>query len=318
MICVSFTSDGRHIVSASNGDHHEIHGNTRFHVVGTDNSIRVWSVDRGEEVRKWTMTEGRRYGPRGMCLSPDGALLAVSSGWVWANGPSEPRVYVWDLVSGERKHHFVAPGNHAIRSVTFMPGGSRISVVRSGFGGINSWSLPDAAALPNVALEAVPRGIEAPKMTWSPDGRFVLSAVWGGSGDFIAWDSTTGKIAKTFRGHAKPPTEIRMSSDGKRLLSCSQDYSVRLWDWESASELFRLGDLDSSNVECVAFSRDGSRFLAGADHGAVTLHNASTGDELARFAGHEGKVRDLAFSPTGLHAVSGGDDATVRLWRLPQ
>ncbi len=314
---VLFTPDGSRVVSASNGDHHEIRGGFRYHVTGTDNSVRVWSVATGQEVHKFTMTEGHHYGAQGICVSPDDRLLAASSGWAWANGPSEPRVYVWDLLRGESALRLDVPGNHAMRSVAMSPDGSRLFAVRSGNGGIHSWSLPKGKRLPDVALENVPVGIEAPAMTWSPDCRFVFSAVWGGDGDFIAWDSGAGKIVKTFTGHAKPPVEIVMSPDGKRLLSCAEDFSVRLWDWDSTEELLRLDNL-GSNVRSLAFAPSGNRFMTGGDDGGVTLYDAATGEPIARFDGHAGRVEDVAFSPDGSHAVSGGEDQAVRLWALPR
>ena len=309
---VLFTPDGERLVSASNGDHHVIRGNTRYHVTGTDNTVRVWNVATGQEIRRFPMTAGRHYGPQGIAVTPDGRYVAASSSWIWANGPPEPRVYVWDLSSGDRKYLFDLD-KHAIRSVNISPDGGRVSVARSGSGGITSWSLVDGRSLGSVELSGIPDGVEAPQLTWSPDGQFLLSSTWNGSGDFLGWDAATGEVAKRFVGHTAPPNHIVMSADGSQLLSCANDYSVRLWDWDSGRELRRWGNLDSA-VQCVAFSPTGDRVLTGSDNGTITLRKVDTDDVIGRFTGHDGAVNDVTFSPSETAFASAGEDHTVRVW----
>ena len=100
------------------------------------------------------------------------------------------------------------------------------------------------------------------------------------------------------------------------MLTCADDYSVRLWDAESAREVYRVDNLDS-NVTCVAFAPDGQRFLTGSADGLVVLRESATGKEVARLTGHAGRVNSVAFSPVGGLFASAGDDKTVRVWGPP-
>ena len=47
------------------------------------------------------------------------------------------------------------------------------------------------------------------------------------------WDFKTGKLIKTFSGHNGAITYVKITPDGKRLITSSRDGSVKIWDLES-------------------------------------------------------------------------------------
>lgn len=64
----------------------------------------------------------------------------------------------------------------------------------------------------------------------------------------------------------------------------------------------------------ASYSPDGHRIVSAGIEGIVRVHDADTGQELARMIGHEGAVYHPAFSPDGRRVASASIDRTVRIW----
>jgi hypothetical protein len=123
--------------------------------------------------------------------------------------------------------------------------------------------------------------------TFSPDGRWLVSAFWEDH-TLRLWDVETGDELATLRGHEDGINACCFSHDSRRLLSASDDHTLRLWDAETgACEATLLGHTDK--VIACAFSPDG-RFIRSASgdrsyYGdtqdqTVRLWDAQAGSEL--------------------------------------
>jgi WD40 repeat protein len=101
--------------------------------------------------------------------------------------------------------------------------------------------------------------------------------------------------------------------DGARVLSASQDCSIRVWDLKPGRKPRRLTRL-TNHVGFFALSPDGTRVVSAGWDWEFILWSAQTGRVLSTFKGHSASVGDCAFSPDGAHVVSASRDQTLRLW----
>ena len=79
------------------------------------------------------------------------------------------------------------------------------------------------------------------------------------------WEVATGRLLRTFVGHAQAITAVAFSPDGRRLLSSSRDSALKLWD-AASGKLIRSWEGHRLAATAVAFSPDGTLLpSAGSD-----------------------------------------------------
>lgn len=125
-------------------------------------------------------------------------------------------------------------------------------------------------------------------------------------------------------GHVNSVRRVDFSPDGTLLASAGWDGAIRIWNMKSRKLMREAQHVQAPPgvMTCVAFSPSGKRMLVcggtwNPGNGLIQLLDARTGKQIAQFDGHTSVVSQIVFSPDGSMAVSGAEDSTVRLWRLP-
>ena len=107
------------------------------------------------------------------------------------------------------------------------------------------------------------------------------------------------------KGHTESVLAVTFSPDGKKIVTGSEDSTVRIWNTESGKELRKMVGLGGI-VYSVAFSPDGKKIVTGSGHkdSSVRIWDAELGRELKNFK--TGYAFSVAFSPDGKRIVTGG------------
>jgi WD40 repeat protein len=330
LTCLAFSPDGK-ILGA--GSRHSV--------------IRLWDTAGGKELLP---PEEPRSCIRSVAFSTDARLVAASG--------SRGILHIADTATGRLCHRLTG---HAIGAWSFafgLDGHSLVSL--DGEGACRTWRLDTGR---KVAQWALPKEISAAalssngvlvawandtsirlldarggtlvrrvegigpiisQLTWSPDGRRLLSASWEAEGEILLWDATTGRRLFAFDAVMactafSPDGRLLASSDEPNVALPSGEASnptvraLQLWEALTGEEVLRWR-FPQVRVNALAFA-PGGRCLASAGHdGTVRLWSADSGKEIGRLRGHRGPVRAVAFSPDGRWLASGSDDTTVLVW----
>jgi WD40 repeat protein/uncharacterized protein YjbI with pentapeptide repeats len=143
-----------------------------------------------------------------------------------------------------------------------------------------------------------------------PAGR--PEAYFAPTSDMNTQDAATARVAVA-TGHHGAVSCCAWSPDGERIVSASDDQTLRIWDAASGSSLLRMEGHKGGVLGC-AWSPDGKRIVSASSDKTLRIWDAASGSSLVRMEGHQGGVRGCAWSPNGERIVSASEDNTLRIW----
>ncbi|XP_005103088.1 periodic tryptophan protein 2 homolog [Aplysia californica] len=152
-------------------------------------------------------------------------------------------------------------------------------------------------------------------ITYSPDGQNIVTG--GGDGKVKVWNSFSGFCFVTFTEHVGEVTGVKVTQNGKSVLSSSMDGTVRAFDLTRYRNYKTLTSPKPDQFSCLAVDGAGEIVCAGGTtEFMIYVWTMKTGRLLQTLAGHEGPISALDFSQSDGVLASGSWDKTVKLWGI--
>ena len=253
------------------------------------NASQTFDVETGQEVKR---PAGFEFAA-GVEFSRDGSRLVTVR--------SRGEVVFYDATREEAigSPHFVHHDNG--RAVAFSPDSK---LVATGADKIILWNAATQEIITRWDYSAEIWGL-----TWSPDGRYLVSTHDNGS--ILLWDMIARELAGDLAQHSSPVAAVAFSPDGQRVASGSEDRSVLIWNASNGrKEMALVGH--QSHVNGVSFSPDNQWLVSNGWDGELIRWELAGRQPRWRVKTELGAKR-ISISPDGrwIAASDGIYDATT-------
>lgn len=134
------------------------------------------------------------------------------------------------------------------------------------------------------------------------------------------------RIVINAQGHSAKVENVLFTPAGDRLISISDDKTIRVWNANTAELIKKfetqIGDGPEGMLYASALSPDGKLLavagypVASEKENYIVIIDLIKGVQVNSAVGHTNVINSLDFSSTGGLLVSGSDDGTVKVWRV--
>lgn len=270
-------------------------------------------------------------------LSGDGSWAATSSADFSAN--------VWNAQTGEVIVSL--PHKHIVRTCDLNPGADKTYCIKKQPGKFRNSHTKDLR-LVTASQDSVVRIWNIPEKRveaqWSVVGASPSDSQSPKRVRAVLWVRNNIIVTVTFDGlvtwwEIEDPDDLKTKQDNERLLAVKKIRDLDLkgitgqveHDLETITIAYNqnadvLNAVTGAVIKRVTLSYKPSafsinpektQFITGCSNDTwVRVHDYETGALLETFKGHHGPVHSISYSPDGNVAASGGEDGTIRIWKM--
>ena len=292
VVSVAYSRDASRLITASH-----------------DHTARLWATETGQEQ---SILRGHSWFVWSAAFSPDENHVATAS--------EDGTVRLWDANSGQEWK--TATGQQTpfrghrgpVFAVAFLPAGAAVK------GSENGKNPPDSE------LQIVSAGYDKRVLIWKPSdlASFPFERL-------LKEQDVQRTPVRELIGHAAAVRHLSVSADGNRIVSASNDQTIRIWharDLDIGYAIVKSGTLEKElrghdgPVQVAAVSPTDADFVASAGYdGSVRLWRVAEYQEEQTIPGlalkgHHDAVLAARFSPDGASVVTASRDRTAKKWRV--
>ncbi|KAG2756665.1 hypothetical protein P692DRAFT_20714972 [Suillus brevipes Sb2] len=117
------------------------------------------------------------------------------------------------------------------------------------------------------------------------------------------------------QAHTRSVWAAAFFEDGRRVVTCSSDRTLRIWDVERGAQVGWPFEGHSDKVYSVAVSPDNRRIASGGRDKTIIIWDVESKQKVFNpLVKHRGRVNSVCFSPDGKRLASGSSDRSVVVW----
>lgn len=219
----------------------------------------------------------------------------------------EPPKEEANAIHGNCKESLIITSSKPVNSALFSPDGGKILSSSFNTNSINIWSASNGRLLCQIHDSSR-------FASYSPDGRYIVSASSSYRPIVKIWDSHDGKLLKNLKGHSRGAylTNAFFSPDGNRIVSSGTE-EIKIWDVNRGICQRTIESTWMGARHFASFSPDGRNVICTNDK-IIIIYDIETGEKLHSWKGVDfGDIHSVFYSSDGKYIVSAGYQ-NVYIW----
>ncbi|XP_053201322.1 pre-mRNA 3' end processing protein WDR33-like [Panonychus citri] len=151
-------------------------------------------------------------------------------------------------------------------------------------------------------------------MVWSVDDLWMVTA--DQSGNIKYWQSNMNNV-KMFGAHENPIRGLSMSSSGAKFATCSDDGTIKIWDFLKCIEELTLRG-HGADVKAVDWHPEYDLIVSGSKDSQqpVKLWDPRVGTNLATLHAHKNTVMDVKWNQNGNWLLTASRDHLIKIFDI--
>ncbi len=258
-----------------------------------DGTMRVWDLEIGECILE---IQGHQGPITDMHVTADGSLVVSSS--------EDGTMRAFEMERGRCLRTIGVSGGVPLDRMVLEPFG-RFTITVNAEGVMCMWDLGSAAPLHKFVTPA-----RVTCMELSPCSEYVVVGTIDGL--VLAVEISSWRLVSKLEGHCGAITCLHVTRRLRRILSASEDGTVKLWE---GNALKRDMENMGGAVNCMHVIKSGKRVICGCEDGKARVWDISRGSCISVFDGHMGAIRAVTMSPYEEKVVTASSDGTSIAWK---
>ncbi|KIJ13529.1 hypothetical protein PAXINDRAFT_29092, partial [Paxillus involutus ATCC 200175] len=265
-------------------------GGERIVTCSPDKTVRIWDVENGEQEGA---TMEHEDWVEGLAVTRDGKRIL--------SGGKSKRIMVWDVET----HELIEEWEDETGSILCIAVSPDDQLAASGN---HEGKIVIREMESGWIRHSIKAGGGVPSLYFSPNGEKLACAAgyyFGRPGVIHVYDVESGELPlMTMSGHEDNIQQIVYLPGGERIVTCSLDKTVRIWDVETGEQEGTTMEHEGL-VHGLAVTRDGKRILSDGDDRRIMVWDVETHELIEEWEDETGGIVCIAMSPDDQFAAGG-------------